>query len=79
MQEEKIIKEIKEVIDTIRMYIQQDGGDLEYVDYKNNQVTVRILGACIGCNMIDNTYKDGLEAILKEEINPQITVNVIEG
>ncbi len=79
MEDSKIIEDIKEVIDTIRMYIQQDGGDLEFVSYDNNVVTLRILGACVGCNMIDNTYKDGVEAILKDEINPQITVNVIEG
>lgn len=76
----KIIDEIKEVIDSIKFYINQDGGDLEYVDYdsKTGQVTVKILGACVGCSLIDMTYKDGLENILKNEVKGVNSVKLIE-
>ena len=74
----KKIEDIKEVIETIRLYIQQDGGDLEFVEYKDNVVTIKLLGACVGCSMTDFTYKDGVESILKDEIDPNIKILLIE-
>lgn len=76
----KIIEEIKEVIESIKFYINQDGGDLEYVDYdyKTGQVTIKILGACVGCSLIDMTYKEGLENILKNEVKGVNSVKLIE-
>ena len=74
----KKIEDIKEVIDTIRLYIQQDGGDLEFVDYKDNVVTIKLLGACVGCSMTDFTYKDGVESILKDEFDSNITISLFE-
>jgi len=59
---------INEVIDSLRIYINQDGGDLEFIKYEDNIVYIKILGACIGCEFIDITYKDGIETILKEEM-----------
>ncbi|MDE6289254.1 MAG: NifU family protein [Ureaplasma sp.] len=74
----KRIEDIKEVIETIRLYIQQDGGDLEFVEYRDNVVTIKLLGACVGCSMTDFTYKDGVESILKDEIDPNIKILLVE-
>lgn len=60
--------QIRIVIEQIRPYIQRDGGDLEFVDYKDGIVKVRFLGACVGCMSIGSTLKDGVEAILKDEV-----------
>ena len=57
-------EEIKKVIHKLRPYLQRDGGDIEYVDFKDGIVYVRMLGACAGCTMIDETLKDGVEQIL---------------
>ncbi|MBD5445773.1 MAG: NifU family protein [Mycoplasma sp.] len=76
----KIIDEIKEVIESMKFYINQDGGDLEYLDYdyESGQVTIKILGACVGCSLIDVTYKEGLENILKSEVKGVNSVKVVE-
>lgn len=76
----KIVEDIKDVIDSMRFYINQDGGDLEYVDYdaKTGEVTVRLLGACVGCALIDVTYKEGLETILKSEVEQVKKVKILE-
>lgn len=76
----KIIDEIKEVIESMKFYINQDGGDLEYLgyDYESGQVTIKILGACVGCSLIDVTYKEGLENILKNEVKGVNSVKVVE-
>ena len=65
---ENIEEQIRNVIHKLRPYLQRDGGDIEYVDFKDGIVYVRMLGACAGCTMIDDTLKDGVEQILMEEV-----------
>lgn len=65
---ENIEEQLKNVIHKLRPYLQRDGGDIEYVDFKDGIVYVRMLGACAGCTMIDDTLKDGVEQILMEEV-----------
>ena len=65
---ENIEEQIKNVIHKLRPYLQRDVGDIEYVDFKDGIVYVRMLGACAGCTMIDDTLKDGVEQILMEEV-----------
>lgn len=59
---------IKETIEKVRPYLQRDGGDIEYVDFKDGIVYVRLLGACMECSAIDITLKEGIEQLLVEEI-----------
>lgn len=61
-------EEVLKVIEKIRPYIQRDGGDVEVVSVKDGVVTIRMLGACIGCSAIDITLKDGIEALLMDEV-----------
>ncbi len=64
MAEEKII----EVIDQLRPFLINDGGNIEFVKYENNIVYIKMMGACADCLMIDATLKDGIEAAIKEEV-----------
>ncbi|WP_416324714.1 NifU family protein [[Eubacterium] hominis] len=70
------IEEIKHVIEKIRPYIQRDGGDVEFVSFEDGIVTVRMLGACMGCFALDDTIKDGIEAILLDEVEGVVGVAV---
>jgi len=74
--EDEIIFRSKTLLEKIRPYIKKDGGDVEYVDYKDGIVYVRMLGACIGCDSLDITMKDGIEALLLEEVPGVIGVEV---
>ncbi len=67
-----------EVIEKIRPYIQRDGGDIELVSVEDGIVYVRMLGACVGCGAIDITLKDGLEALLLDEIPGIVEVRLVE-
>ena len=73
-----VVSQIKFYLIKIRPYLQQDGGDVEYVDFKDGIVYVRMLGACIGCSSIDLTMKDGIESILLEEVPGVIGVEIAE-
>lgn len=61
---EKII----EVIDQLRPFLINDGGNIEFIDYKDNVVYIKMMGACTDCVMIDATLKDGIEMAIKEEV-----------
>jgi Fe-S cluster biogenesis protein NfuA len=64
MQENKII----EIIDQLRPFLINDGGNIEFVKYENNIVYIKMMGACADCSLIDATLKDGIEAAIKEEV-----------
>lgn len=68
MDEQVIVEQVLEIIDKLRPYINRDGGDIRFVKYEEGIVYVELLGACVGCVAIDSTLKDGVEAILLEEV-----------
>lgn len=60
--------EVEKALNRIRPALQADGGDVELVDVQGGVVKVRLTGACGGCPMATITLKNGIEALLKEEI-----------
>ncbi len=64
-EEEKLIISI---IDQLRPFLINDGGDVQFVKYEDDIVYLRLMGACSNCDIMDYTLKDGIEAALKEEI-----------
>ena len=68
MNNSDVLERIEKTINKIRPYIQQDGGDVQLVDYQDGVVTVRMLGACAGCMAIDTTLNEGIQALLMDEI-----------
>ncbi len=68
MTEDDIRYRVEATIAKIRPYIQRDGGDITLDRIEDGIVYVRVHGACIGCVAIDMTIKDGVEAILLDEI-----------
>ena len=63
-----MIEKIKAVLNEIRPALQADGGDVEFIDYKDGVVLVRLQGACGSCPMSTMTLKQGIEARMKEQI-----------
>jgi len=61
---------VKPVLERIRGFLQQDGGDIELVsvDEATGVVSVRLKGACSGCMHAQATLKDGVERHLKEKV-----------
>mgnify|MGYP002627494155 CR=1 FL=1 len=68
MKNNEIELQIISLIDKIRPFLISDGGNLEFVKYKDNIVYVRLTGACKDCAMIDITLKDGIEEMIIGEI-----------
>lgn len=72
--EETIVEEIKEVINKVRPYLQNDGGDVEFKRFENGVVYVSLVGACSNCPMAVMTLEDGIENALTSEIPEVIKV-----
>ncbi len=71
-------EEVKKVINKLRPYLNRDGGDIEFVDFKDGIVYVKMLGACVGCSLLDETLKDGVEQILMEEVPGVLEVRTVD-
>lgn len=65
---EKIENKINEVLNKLRPYLIDDGGNIEFIKFEDGIVYVHLTGACSNCHMMDYTLKEGIETILIEEI-----------
>ena len=72
--EEEVIERIKNVINKLRPYLQNDGGDVEFRRYENGVVYVSLVGACSNCPMATMTLQDGIETALVNEVPEVIKV-----
>ena len=60
-------EKIRNGIEQIRPFLQRDGGDIEFVEYTDdNIVKVRLQGHCAGCPGAQMTIKGVVERILQE-------------
>lgn len=64
----KEIQKIEEIIDKLRPFLINDGGNIEFIKYEDNIVYIRLMGACANCQMIDLTLKDGIAAAIMSEV-----------
>lgn len=68
---EEIALKIKELLEDLRPFLNQDGGDIEFLKYENKFVFIKLTGACAHCGYQDETINYGIETYLKEQI-PEI-------
>lgn len=78
MEKKEIENKIKEILDKIKPFLNNDGGDVEFIKYEDGVVYVKLLGQCADCMLADNTIKDMIEYTITFEI-PEVkeVVNVI--
>ena len=72
MNNEETIELIKATLDKVRPFINRDGGDVEFVDFKDGFVYINMLGACDGCSLVNSTISEGIEIILMDEWESKI-------
>lgn len=70
----KTERKIQEIIDKLRPFLINDGGNIEFLKYENNIVYIRMTGACANCQMLDYTLRDGIAAAIINEIPEVIDV-----
>ena len=72
-------RKVEEALDTIRPYLQADGGNVEVVEISPDFILkLQLIGACKTCTMSQMTMKAGIEETIKRavpEIKQIISVN----
>jgi Fe-S cluster biogenesis protein NfuA len=64
---EELEQKVINVLDQVRPYLQQDGGDINYIGLtEDGTVNVELTGACGTCPYSTMTLKNGVEATLKK-------------
>ena len=64
----------KEIIEKIRPFLINDGGDVEFVKFENGTAYVKMVGNCANCLYSDLTMSETIETILTSEIPEVIKV-----
>ena len=64
----EIVERINSELEKIRPKLYQDGGDIEFIDYKNGELKLRFKGECATCALSHITMKYAIENTLKEKI-----------
>jgi Fe-S cluster biogenesis protein NfuA len=76
----KLNQKVINVIDQVRPYLQQDGGDINFIEVTDdNVVNVELTGACGACPFSTMTLKNGVEATLRKvlpEIKEVVAINL---
>lgn len=77
---EELVSKIKNVLEQVRPYLQQDGGDISFVELTDdNVVNVELTGACGACPFSTMTLKNGVETTMKKalpEIKEVVAINL---
>ena len=68
-------EKVKRVIESIRPYLQEDGGDVAFVEMTDEKVVyVELQGHCGSCPHAMMTLKNGVEAAVKEVVPEIVSV-----
>jgi Fe-S cluster biogenesis protein NfuA len=68
---------IRAKLEELRGMLQADGGDLEIVAIDGMIVKLRLKGACGCCPHAAITLKQGIERILRKEVDSSLTVEQV--
>lgn len=64
----KVEERVIEIIDILKSFLASEGGDIEFVKYKDGIVYIKMLGACAECMYVDDTISSSIESTIMEEI-----------
>lgn len=68
----ELISKVEKALDTIRPYLEADGGDVKILEIDENQnLVLELMGNCGSCPMSTMTLKAGVEEAVKREV-PEI-------
>ena len=63
---EETVTKVLEALESIRPFLNKDGGDIELIDVVGDKVFVRLLGNCYSCPISISTMKLGVETTIKQ-------------
>lgn len=68
-EDDEVLTAIKEILETrVRPMVQEDGGDIHFIDFQDGVVRLQMQGSCSGCPSSTATLKNGIENMLKHYV-----------
>ena len=78
MSQEINIQKIEDALASIRPYLQADGGDVAFVEFREDKtVMVELKGACKNCSMSMMTMRAGIEETIKRAVPEVLKVEAV--
>ena len=72
IKDKKIIEKIESALAEIRPFLEDDGGDIRFIELTDEWIVrVKLVGACSSCNISMMTLKNGVEVVVKNAV-PQV-------
>jgi len=79
MMNEEIKQKIEIALNSMRPFLEADGGNVELVEVTEDmEVKLRLLGNCSNCSMSSMTMKAGIESGIKNAIPEVSKVTAVE-
>ena len=76
----ELLDRVEKAIDTVRPYLQADGGDVKIVEItSDNIVRLELTGTCSNCSMSTMTMKAGIEEAVKRAVPEIVAVEAVNG
>ena len=73
------LDKINTILDeTVRPYLQRDGGDLQVISYDDKNLTISYQGACGSCPGARIGTLTAIQRILQEKFDPEVTVSMAD-
>lgn len=73
----KIEERINQVLDQLRPFLINDGGNIEFVKYEDGVAYIKFIGNCATCPMKQMTLNNGIKEALINEIDEVIDVKLV--
>jgi Fe-S cluster biogenesis protein NfuA len=75
---EELSKKIESSLDSIRPYLEADGGNVKVAEITDDHVVrLEFIGACGNCRMSTMTFKAGVEAAIKRDVPEIKSIEVV--
>jgi Fe-S cluster biogenesis protein NfuA len=68
----ELLKQIHDTIESLRIFINNDGGDLSFISFKDGVLKLAISGACVGCASFSMTFDQGVKEVFLTEFHDYI-------
>ncbi|CAA2999843.1 nifU 1, chloroplastic [Olea europaea subsp. europaea] len=69
---ELTVENVDKVLENVRPYLIEDGGNVDVVSVESGVVSLKLQGACGSCPSSTTTMKMGIERVLKEKFGDAI-------
>lgn len=75
---EELIQRVEASLDSIRPYLEADGGNVKVLEITNDKVVkLEFLGNCGNCPMSTMTFKAGVEEAIRKSVPEILSIEVV--